>query len=47
MIKQFIDNLLSQRAEVSVQYRLGVFGFLGASELRARDPRGSTGNYGA
>jgi para-nitrobenzyl esterase len=31
---------------VSVQYRLGVFGWLGAESLRTRDPTGSTGNYG-
>jgi para-nitrobenzyl esterase len=31
---------------VMAAYRLGIFGFLGADELRARDPRGSTGNYG-
>ena len=31
---------------VSIQYRLGVFGFLGDAILRSRDPRGSTGNYG-
>ena len=31
---------------VSIQYRLGVFGFLGDAILRSRDPKGSTGNYG-
>lgn len=31
---------------VSVQYRLGVFGFLGSPQIRSRDPKGSTGNYG-
>jgi para-nitrobenzyl esterase len=32
---------------VVVQYRLGVFGWLGADDLRSRDPLyGSTGNYG-
>ena len=31
---------------VSIAYRLNVFGFLGAAELRARDALGSTGNYG-
>ena len=31
---------------VSTQYRLNVFGFLGAEQLRSRDPEGSTGNYG-
>ncbi len=31
---------------VSVQYRLGVFGWLADSLLRPRDPAGSTGNYG-
>lgn len=31
---------------VSVQYRLGVFGFLGSPDMRSRDPQGSTGNYG-
>jgi len=31
---------------VSVQYRLGVFGFLGSPQIRQRDPKGSTGNYG-
>lgn len=28
---------------VSVQYRLGVFGFLGSPQIRQRDPKGSTG----
>lgn len=28
---------------VVLQYRLGVFGFLGGEELRERDPEGSTG----
>jgi len=28
---------------VSVQYRLGVFGFLGSPHIRSRDPKGSTG----
>jgi len=33
---------------VSVNYRLSVFGYLGAEQLRARDTlSGSTGNYGA
>jgi len=32
---------------VTINYRLGVFGFLGAEELRSRDKEnGSTGNYG-
>ena len=32
---------------VAINYRLNVFGFLGAKELRARDvEEGSTGNYG-
>ncbi|CAJ1454995.1 unnamed protein product [Effrenium voratum] len=31
---------------VTVQYRLGVFGFLGNALMRPRDPKGSTGNYG-
>jgi len=31
---------------VSVQYRLGVFGWLADDSLRKRDPNGSTGNYG-
>ena len=31
---------------VAVQYRLGVFGWLGGVELRGRDPGGSTGNWG-
>ena len=32
---------------VAINYRLNVFGFLGAKELRARDvAEGSTGNYG-
>lgn len=31
---------------VVIQYRLGVFGFLGGEELRERDPEGSTGNWG-
>jgi len=31
---------------VSFNYRVGVFGYLGADELRTRDPRGGTGNYG-
>ena len=31
---------------VSIAYRLNVFGFLGAAQLRARDAAGSTGNYG-
>ena len=30
----------------TINYRLNIFGFLGASELRHRDPTGSTGNYG-
>lgn len=30
---------------VSIQYRCGVFGFLGMDELRQEDPHGSTGNY--
>ena len=29
-----------------MQYRLGVFGFLALPELRAADPRGTSGNYG-
>mmetsp|Transcript_32388 Transcript_32388/g.53613 ORF Transcript_32388/g.53613 Transcript_32388/m.53613 type:complete len:513 (+) Transcript_32388:149-1687(+) len=31
---------------VTLQYRLGVFGFLGGDDLRARAPDGSTGSYG-
>lgn len=31
---------------VTVQYRLGVFGFLGSQALRGRDPKASSGNYG-
>ena len=32
---------------VTIQYRLGVFGFLGSEDMRARDSEhGSTGNYG-
>ena len=30
---------------VSVQYRLGVFGFLGSPQIRQRDPKGSTGTF--
>eukprot|EP00928_Gymnodinium_smaydae_P043134 TRINITY_DN28969_c0_g2_i1.p1 TRINITY_DN28969_c0_g2~~TRINITY_DN28969_c0_g2_i1.p1 ORF type:complete len:554 (-),score=61.42 TRINITY_DN28969_c0_g2_i1:239-1900(-) len=36
----------SQLAIVTISYRLGVFGFLAADELRDRDPLGGTGNYG-
>ena len=31
---------------VTFNYRLNVFGFLGAEALRSRSPDGSTGNYG-
>lgn len=31
---------------VGTNYRLGIFGFLAAEELRSRDPQKSTGNYG-
>ncbi len=31
---------------VSINYRLGIFGFLSLPELAAEDPHGSTGNYG-
>eukprot|EP00927_Polykrikos_kofoidii_P030743 TRINITY_DN26471_c0_g1_i1.p1 TRINITY_DN26471_c0_g1~~TRINITY_DN26471_c0_g1_i1.p1 ORF type:complete len:552 (+),score=63.43 TRINITY_DN26471_c0_g1_i1:98-1753(+) len=31
---------------VTIQFRLGIFGHLGAQRLRQRDPLGSTGNYG-
>ena len=31
---------------VSIQYRLGVLGFLGTEEMAAEDPAGSTGNWG-
>lgn len=31
---------------VTVNYRLNIFGFLGAEQLRARDEQRSTGNYG-
>ena len=31
---------------VSINYRLGVFGYLGHRDLAAEDPDGSTGNYG-
>eukprot|EP00929_Paragymnodinium_shiwhaense_P037351 TRINITY_DN19915_c0_g2_i1.p1 TRINITY_DN19915_c0_g2~~TRINITY_DN19915_c0_g2_i1.p1 ORF type:complete len:563 (+),score=55.45 TRINITY_DN19915_c0_g2_i1:142-1830(+) len=31
---------------VTTNYRLGIFGFLAAEELRSRDPLGGTGNYG-
>ena len=31
---------------VTISYRVGIFGFYGADELRSRDPAGSTGNYG-
>lgn len=31
---------------VGINSRMNVFGFLGAEELRDRDPDGSTGNYG-
>ena len=41
------DVVLTQDMVVVVpNYRLNVFGFLGSRELRARDPDGSTGNYG-
>lgn len=31
---------------VTINYRLGLFGFLAARELRSLDPKGGTGNYG-
>lgn len=31
---------------VSIQYRLGVLGFVGTEEMAAEDPDGSTGNWG-
>lgn len=31
---------------VTINYRLGVFGFLGSDQLRVQDRDGSTGNYG-
>mmetsp|Transcript_67002 Transcript_67002/g.157201 ORF Transcript_67002/g.157201 Transcript_67002/m.157201 type:complete len:591 (+) Transcript_67002:48-1820(+) len=31
---------------VTVNYRLGILGFAGSEQLRSRDPKGSTGNYG-
>lgn len=31
---------------ITVQYRLGIFGFLALEELRKEDEHGSTGNYG-
>eukprot|EP00966_Prymnesium_polylepis_P179411 4153593-Prymnesium_polylepis.1 len=33
-------------ARARARGRLGIFGFLGANVLRARDPKGSTANYG-
>lgn len=38
--------LQGQLLAVTINYRLGAFGFLAADELRARDSSGGTGNYG-
>lgn len=44
----FEGNAITQRKVVlvSINYRLGVFGFLAHRELAAQDANGSTGNYG-
>ncbi len=40
------NQLLPVRGVFVTTIRLNVFGFLGADELRSRDPRNGTGNYG-
>jgi len=42
------SNALAARGvvHVSINYRLGIWGFFAHSELAAEDPDGSTGNYG-
>jgi len=42
-----VDNGIHREGivQVSVQYRLGVFGFLGLEALRKEDPHGASGNY--
>ena len=42
----FAVSALGDSIIVVAQYRLGIFGWLGSEQLRGRDPRGSTGNYG-
>jgi para-nitrobenzyl esterase len=42
-----VDNGIHREGivQLSVQYRLGVFGFLGLEALRREDPHGASGNY--
>ena len=42
------SNVLAEKdvVHVSINYRLGIWGFLAHAELAAEDPDGSTGNYG-
>jgi len=42
----FTAALTDDMVVVVANYRLNVFGFLGAEELRPRDAKGGTGNYG-
>lgn len=41
-----VNSLLLKVVVVTMNYRLGVFGWLALSELAVDDPRGTSGNYG-
>lgn len=39
-------NVTNDVLVVTIQYRLGIFGYLGSDDMRQLDPQKSTGNYG-
>jgi len=46
LLGENIVDFLGDVVVVTINYRLGVFGFLGGYEMQARDAGKSTGNFG-